>query len=348
MARPKVLALVLAMSVIGAACGGSDAGSDGEQQSTGQVTLRLGYFPNITHATAIVGLEKGILAKNLGPNVKLETQTFNAGPQAIEAIFAEGLDATFIGPNPAINAFAKSNGEALRIVAGSTSGGVYFVVKPEINSAEDLKGKKVASPQAGNTQDVALRSWLSEKGLKIKEGEKPDVEILPQENSQTLETFRSGSIAGAWVPEPWASRLVKEAGGKILVDERDLWPDGKYVTTHLIVRTKFLQEHPEVVEALVRGQVEANDFVNSNSDEAKAVAGAAIAKITGRALPQEVVDSAWENLTFTVDPIASSLEKSAEQAAELGFIDKVNLKGIYDVSYLNNILKQNGKSAIKV
>ncbi|MEX2552470.1 MAG: ABC transporter substrate-binding protein, partial [Actinomycetota bacterium] len=272
MVRPKVLALALALAVLGAGCG-SDAGSDGAQQSAGQVTLRLGYFPNITHATPIVGFEKGILAKNLGPNVKLEAQTFNAGPQAIEAIFAEGLDATFIGPNPAINAFAKSNGEAIRILAGSTSGGAYFVVKPEIDSAEDLKGKKVASPQAGNTQDVALRSWLDEKGLKIKEGEKPDVEIIPQENAQTLQTFRSGAVVGAWVPEPWASRLVLEAGGKILVDEKDLWPDGKYVTTHLIVRTQFLEEHPDVVEALVKGQVEADDFVNSNSDEAKTVTG---------------------------------------------------------------------------
>ena len=344
MVRTKVLALALALVVLGAGCGGSDAGTDGEQQ----VTLRLGYFPNITHATAIVGLEKGILAKNLGPNVKLEAQTFNAGPQAIEAIFAEGLDAAFIGPNPAINAFAKSNGEAIKIIAGSTSGGAYLVVKPEISSAEDLKGKKVATPQAGSTQDVALRSWLDEKGVKIKEGEKPEVEILPQENAQTLQTFRSGAVVGAWVPEPWASRLVLEAGGEILVDEKDLWPDGKYVTTHLIVRTKFLEEHPEVVEALVKGQVEADDFVNSNNDEAKTVTGAAVARITGRGLPEEVVDSAWENLTFTVDPIASSLEKSAEQAAELGFIEKVDLEGIYDVSYLNKVLEQNGKSAIKV
>jgi sulfonate transport system substrate-binding protein len=348
--RSKALVLVVALSVLGAACG-SDGGSN-EEQSAGangeQVTLRLGYFPNITHATAIVGLEKGIFAKNLGPNVKLETQTFNAGGQAIEAIFAEGLDATFIGPNPAVNAFAKSNGEAIRILAGATSGGAYFVVKPAINSADDLKGKKLASPQVGNTQDVALRSWLSAQGLKVTQGEKPDVEIIAQENAQTLETFRSGAVDGAWVPEPWASRLVKEAGGKVLVDEKDLWPDGKYVTTHLIVRTEFLEEHPGEVQALVKGEVEANDFVNSKSEEAKTVTGAAIEKITGRGLPKEVVDAAWENLTFTVDPIASSLKKSAEDAAKLGFIEKVDLDGIYDVSYLNKVLEQNGKSAIKV
>jgi NitT/TauT family transport system substrate-binding protein len=344
--KSKLFVLSVALSLIGAACGGSDGESSGGGE--GQLTVRLGYFPNITHATPIVGLEKGILAKSLGPDVKLETQTFNAGGQAIEAIFAEGLDATFIGPNPAINAFAKSNGEAIRILAGATSGGAYFVVKPEINSAGDLKGKKLATPQVGNTQDVALRSWLGEQGLKVKQGEKPDVEIIAQENAQTLETFRSGAVDGAWVPEPWASRLVKEAGGKVLVDEKDLWPDGKYVTTHLIVRTKFLEEHPEVVEALVRGHVEANDFVNSNSDEAKSTTGAAIEKITGRGLPKEVIDAAWENLTFTIDPIASSLKKSAEDAAKLGFIEKVDLNGIYDVSHLNKVLEQNGKSAIKV
>lgn len=334
-------ALFLAvLIVLGAACGGS--------QQQGKVTLRLGYFPNITHATALLGLEKGIFARNLGTDVWLETQTFNAGGEAIEAMFAEGLDATFIGPNPAINAFVKSNGEAIRILAGATSGGAYFVVTPEIDSAADLKGKKVATPQVGNTQDVALRSWLTEQGLKVVQGEEPEVEIIPQANPQTLETFRTGSIDGAWVPEPWASRLVLEAGGKVLVDERDLWPGGQYVTTHLIVRTEFMQEHPELVEALLRGHVEANEFLAANNDEAKAVTAEAIGRITGRGLPREVIDRAWGNLTFTVDPLSSSLVKSAQEAAELGFIDDADLKGIYDVSYLNNILNQSGKSAIKV
>lgn len=336
----RVLALAVLITLLGACGSDTDTGS--------KVTLRLGYFPNITHATAIVGLEKGIFARNLGQRVELKSQPFNAGPLAVEALFAGGLDAAFIGPNPAINAFAKSNGEAIKIISGSTSGGAYFVVQSGINGAADLKGKRVASPQAGNTQDVALRSWLGGKSLRVKGGEKPDVEILPQENAQTLETFKTGAIAGAWVPEPWASRLVLEAGGKVLVDEKDLWTDGKYVTTHLIVRTEFMEEHPDVVEALIRGQVEANDFVNANSEEAKTVAGAAIAKVTGKALPKEVVDRAWNNLTFTVDPIPASLEKSAKVAAQLGFIDKVDLKGIYDVTYLNKVLKETGKSAINV
>jgi NitT/TauT family transport system substrate-binding protein len=327
--------------LLGTACGSrsDDAGTRAE--------LRLGFFPNITHAPAIVGLEKGIFRKHLG-SVDLQIQTFNAGPQAVEAIFSEGLDATFVGPSPAINAFVKSNGEAIRIVAGATSGGAYFVVKPEIASANDLRGERVASPQTGNTQDVALRAWLSAQGLQVAENERPDVEIVPQENSQTLETFRSGSIAGAWVPEPWASRLILEADGKILVDERDLWPGGRYVTTQLAVRTEFLQRNPEAVRALVRGLVETTDLINADSEEGKSVTGAAIARLTGRSLPQEVVDRAWSNLTFTVDPIASSLEKSAEDAAALGFIDKVDMNSIYDLSHLNAILESAGKPAIKV
>ena len=341
MGRSKGGAVCVALVLAGAAaCGGND----GSREST--QSLRLGFFPNITHATAIVGLEKGILQRHLG-DVQLRTQSFNAGGQAIEAIFAEGLDAAFIGPSPAINAFVKSNGEAIRIVAGATSGGAFFVVQPEIDSAADLRGKAAASPQAGNTQDVALRSWLGRQGLDARGG-KPEVEIRPQENAQTLETFRSKAIAGAWVPEPWASRLVVEAGGKVLVDERDLWPAGQYVTTQLIVRTEFLEEHPDIVEALVAGHAEANDFVNANLEEAKSIAAAAIARITGRTLPQEVVDRAWGNLTFTLDPIAPSLRRNAEDAAELGFIESSDLEGIYDVTHLNNVLKSAGKPDIKV
>lgn len=324
------------------------APAGGPDSAGGKVALRLGYFSNLTHATALVGLEKGILAKNLGSDVKLETQTFSAGGQAIEAIFSGGLDAAYIGPNPAINAFVKSGGQAIRIVAGATSGGAFFVVQPQIFSAADLKGKKVATPQLGATQDVALRSWLTAGGIKIAGQAKPEVQIIPQENAQTLETFRSGTIAGAWVPEPWASRLVMEAGGKVLVDERTLWPDGQYVTTQLIVRTKFMKENPAVVQALVKGHVEANDFIAANRDEAKRVAGAAVARITGKALAPAVIDNAWNNLIFTVDPIASSLQRSAKEAARFGFIDKVDLTGIYDLTYLNTVLGQNGKPAIAV
>src|SRR6185503_19469043 len=299
------------------------------------VTLRLGYFPNVTHAAAIAGVEKGIFADKLGSDVNFKTSIYNAGGAATEALFSGAIDATYIGPSPAINAFAKSKGEALRIVAGATSAGAALVVKPNINSAADLKGLKVATPQLGNTQDVALRAWLLSQGLKTDTQGGGDVKITPQENGQTLETFKSGVIAGAWVPEPWATRLVKEGGGKVLVDERSLWPGGQFVTTHLIVSTSFLKAHPDVVERLVAGHIAATDFVNQNTAEAQDVVNAGIAKVTGQAMNVDTIKASWPNMTFTFDPIASSLHKSADDAKKVGLLAAdTKLDGIYDLSIL--------------
>jgi sulfonate transport system substrate-binding protein len=315
--------------------------------SSEPVTLRLGYFSNVTHATALVGVGKGIFKEHLAPNVTLETSTFNSGTEASEALFADAIDMTYIGPNPAINAYAKSNGEAVRVISGATSGGAFLVVKPDINGAADLKGKKLATPSLGNTQDVALRSWLEQNGLTADEAGGGDVSIAPQDNSQTLQTFISGDIWGAWVPEPWATRLVQEGGGKVLVDERDLWPNGEYVTTHLMVATKFLKDHPDVVQQFLEGQVAANDWVNQNSAEAQTVANDELGKITGKPLKPEVIAAAWPNLTFTDDPIASSLIKSAQDAVDVGLLKPVdNLKGIYDLSLLNEVLKANGGTEV--
>ena len=311
-----------------------------------QGTLKLGYFPNITHATAIVGVEGEIFAKNLGPGVTLEVSSFNAGPAASEALLSGAIDATFIGPNPAINAFAKSNGAAIRIIAGTTSGGAYLVVKPEITNAAGLKGKKLASPQLGNTQDVALRTWLADNGLVTDPQGGGDVSILPQDNAQTLETFTSGQIDGAWVPEPWATRLVQDGGGKVLVDEKTLWPEGSYVTTHLIVRTDYLEAHPDIVKALLAGLLEANDLVNSDSAKAQELTNQGIKKITGKTLADKVITAAWPNLTFTVDPIASSLKGSADHATKLGLLDPVDLTGIYDLDPLNELLQLAGKATV--
>jgi NitT/TauT family transport system substrate-binding protein len=212
---------------------GGPAGASTPVQSDGEpTTLRLGYFPNVTHATAIVGVESGIFEDQLGKDVDLELSTFNAGPAAVEALFADALDATYIGPNPAINAFAQSDGEAIRIISGATSGGAFLVVKPEIKNVKGLKGTTLATPQLGNTQDVALRAFLKEKGFETTTDGGGDVSIVPQDNAVTLAAFQAGDIDGAWVPQPWAERLISEGGGKVLVDERDLWPDGQYVTTH--------------------------------------------------------------------------------------------------------------------
>ncbi|MDP9797668.1 NitT/TauT family transport system substrate-binding protein [Catenuloplanes nepalensis] len=342
--RTLAAAVALATATVGAlaACGGAGeaAGADG-----GPVTLRLGYFPNITHASAVVGVEKGIFQDKLGSNVTLETKTFNAGPAAVEALFSDAIDATYIGPNPTVNAHSKSNGEAVRVVSGSASGGVALVVKPEINGVEDLKGKKIATPQLGNTQDVAFRYWLKEKGLTATKEGGGDVSIVPQENAQTVETFASGAIQGAWVPEPFVSRLVN-AGGKVLVDERDLWPDNKFVITNLIVSTKFLKAHPDVVKALVAGQVASNDYLHENEADSQKAISDHIGKITGKPLDLELIAQAWKTIEFTNDPIASSLATGLDHAVAVELTQPVDLKGLYDLSYLNEALKAAGEAEV--
>ncbi len=363
----RLVPLALAMVLAAAACGSDNSGSSsaattaaaaattaggattaaGAATTSGEkVTLRLGFFPNITHATALVGVEKGIFADKLGANVKLETSTYNAGPAAIEALFADAIDATYIGPNPAINGYAQSGGEALRIISGATSAGASLVVKPEINSPADLKGKTIASPQLGNTQDVALRTWLKSNGLSSDTSGGGDVSVKPQDNAATLDAFKQDQVQGAWVPEPWATRLVQEGGGKVLVDEKSLWPQGQFVTTHLIVATKFLKDHPDVVKGLLAGQVAANDYVNKNPADAQKAANDEIEKITQKRLADGVITAAWKNLTFTDDPIASSLKTSADNAIALELLKPVDLSKIYDLGPLNEVLEAAGEPAV--
>jgi NitT/TauT family transport system substrate-binding protein len=333
------------------ACGGtpSNRTSDGGAGHD-HITVRLGYLPNITHAAGIVGVESGIFARNLGGAVILETKAFNAGPSAVEALFSNALDAAYIGPNPAINAYIRSKGEAIRIISGATSGGAFLVVRPDITSAQDLRGKKVASPQLGNTQDVALRSWLKSQGLRSDLQGGGDVSVTPQENARILESFRAGLIAGGWVPEPWATRLVQEGGGTVLVDERDLWPNGRYVTTHLAVRADFLKRRPDVVTRLLQGHVEATAFVNEQPAAAQRIVNGVIERVTGKAIAAPVITAAWRNLDFTNDPIAVSLRRSADNAAAFGLLDKagVNLDGIYDVTPLNQVLRATGNQEVQV
>lgn len=336
----RLLAVLAAISVLtlGSACGGRTNSADGPPGPAS--TLRLGYFANVTHAAAIIGVNRGLIAKELGAT-KLETQIFDAGPAAVEALFGGSLDAAYIGPNPAINAFARSDGKAIRIVAGATSGGAQLVVRQGINSARDLRDATLASPELGNTQDVALRAWLSKQGLRNSVRGGGDVTITPTKNADTLQLIRSDKLDGAWVPEPWASRLVLEAGSKVLVNERDLWPGGQFVTTNLIVRTEFLERHPQTVAALLRGHVDAVQWANQDPAEAKTVVNDGINALTGKPLKPEVVDRAWQDLTVTADPIATSLQRSAENAVAAGVATKqADLHGIYELSILNRILTQ--------
>lgn len=339
------------------AAGAPEKGEDGKAGASGTtqpksgaggpaIRVRLGYFPNITHAPALIGVEDGLFDQALAPHT-LTTRPFNAGPEAVEALFSGALDAAYLGPNPTINAYAKSKGEALRIIAGSTSGGAAFVVAPSIKAASDLKGKTVASPQLGNTQDVALRSWLKEQGLDTTTSGGGDVKVVPQANADIFTAFKAKRISGAWVPEPWVTRLAQEAGGTVLVDERDEWPGGRFVTTQLVVRTAFAKQHPDVVRKLLEGHIEAVERAMAGGDAATSAANGQLAALTGKPLSDAVLDAAWANLEFTVDPIASSLRTSALRAEDLGLLEPVDLDGIYDLGPLNALLKAAGKEEVK-
>jgi NitT/TauT family transport system substrate-binding protein len=336
---------VLALALVGGCGGGSGATTDTTSARASRVVLRLGYFPNLTHATAIVGVDKGIVARALDGKATLEPKTFNAGPAAVESLFSGAIDATYIGPGPTVNAYVKSRGEALRVISGATSGGAALVVKPSIATSGALRGKKIATPQLGNTQDIALRNWLKQQGLSSNTSGGGDVSIIPQDNSQTVQTFATGDIDGAWVPEPYVSRLIGE-GGKVLVDERSLWPGGKFVTTNLVVSTTFLNEHPDVVKALLEGQVEANRFVNQNPAESQKIVAESIGKLTGKPLKADLVAAAWRSLTFTNDPVPSSLLEGAKHAQAVGLLQEANLGGLYDLKLLNEVLAAKGEPKV--
>ncbi|MFY9966978.1 MAG: ABC transporter substrate-binding protein [Nitrososphaeraceae archaeon] len=317
-----------------------------------QKTLTLGYFPNINHAQGVIGIGDGSFQKTSGDNVTLETVVFNAGPSAIESLLAGRLDASYIGPNPAINGYVVSDGQAVRVIAGATSAGASFVVRNDsgINSVQDLGGKKFASPQLGNTQDVALRKYLTDNGFNTVENG-GNVTVLPIANADILTTFLKKEIAGAWVPEPWATRLVNEAGGKIFVDERDLWPpEGKFVTAHLIVSPKYLKENPDVIKRLLTAHVNETQWINEHKDEVPTVFNTELKKLTGQTIPEDVLTEALTRLEFTNDPIKLSLFQSANDAYDLGFLakgqERPNLSGIYDLALLDQVLNEKGLPTI--
>ena len=337
--------IALAAMLLVCACGqGVSSAPPADDQP---LTLRLGYFPNLTHAPAIAGLRKGFFANALGSNVTVETHTFNAGGDAVTAVLSNSIDATFVGPSPTTNAFVQSHGQAVRVVAGATSGGVLLVVKPGITSVQGLKGRKIADPQLGATQDVALRWFLKSNGFATDTAGGGAVSVLPQENSQTLTAFKQGQIDGAWVPEPWASRLVIEGGGKVLVDERDLWPQGKFVTTNLVVRTDFLQAHPKRIAALLEGLYQSIAYLNANSAAAQSLTNDAVGEITGKKLAAGVVSAAWPHLAFTLDPLSTTLKTSADHAHAVGLLASVDLKGVYDVRLLNQVLAAHNQESVQ-
>ena len=345
--RVAPIALLTAALIFAASCSSSSKTSTNTTPggSSGSVTLRLGFLPNVTHAPAIVGLQNKTYQNDVGSNVTIKTSTYNSGTDETTALLAGALDAAFVGPNPAINGYQKSGGTLIRIVSGVASGGAFLVVKPSITSPADLKGKKIATPSLGNTQDVALRTWLNTKGYKATKDSGGDVTIIPQDNSTTLTAFESGAIDGAWVPESYATQLQQE-GGKVLVDEASLWPKGQFVTTNLVVATKYLAAHQDVIANLLKGLDSSINLIKTDPTKAESLLNDGIAAIKGKAPGTSLIATSMKSITFTLDPIASSLKTDAANAKALGFIDSTDLKNIYDLTLLNKMLTAQGKATI--
>lgn len=299
--------------------------------------IKVAFFPNFTHAQALIGMENGEYEKHVG--TKIEWKAFNAGPSAMEALLSGEIDFAFVGTNPAINAFLRTKGVALRIIAGVANGGASFVIRGNlsIKSESELKGKNLASPEFGNTQDVALKYWLKSKGFQINR----DVRVSNLKNSDIYLLFKKGSLDGAWVPEPWATRLVKEANGRIFIDERSLWPNGDFSTAILVVRKDFLDKNLKLVEGFLKAHVIITEWINKNPDLAKKVINRAIEKMIYKTLPEMILQEAFTRVKFTYNPATNSIFESAKRAKELGYLPKYEEKNLNEILYLsilNNVL----------
>ncbi len=301
--------------------------------------LRVGYFPNLTHAVPILGLRQGRFAEAIGDEAVIEPRVFNAGPAAMEALLAGEIDLAYVGPGPAITGFVRSKGRALRVVAGAASGGASLVVRGSLGIAEakDLAGRRLASPQIGNTQDVALRVFLREHGLTTRE-RGGTVSVLPIANPDILTLFRKGELDGAWVPEPWAALLRRESGARELVDERSLWPQGKFPTTVLVATRKLLAEHPALVERWLRGQIEVSRWIAANATAARAEVNAGLGGLTTREIPTEVLDDAWSRLSFSEEILADTFATLAGNARALGYLPSGDVAGLIDPDPLERAL----------
>jgi NitT/TauT family transport system substrate-binding protein len=347
MRRVMAAAAVGAALLLAAGCSSSSSSSSGSGAAdpgttaggAAPVTVSLGFLTNITHASALVALKEGFFTKALGSAGTLKATAFSTGTEETTALLAGQLDAAYVGPNPAINAWQKSNGTAIKIISGAATGGASVVVQKGISSAAQLKGKTLASPSLGNTQDVALRSWLKQNGLTTTATGGGDAFIKPTTpNSAAVLEFKSGQIAGGSEPAPYDVEMVKD-GGTVLFTETG-------VTTLLVVAQSFLSAHPAIVADLIKGQIQANDFIKSNPAAAQADANAELASYTGKPLKASIVAAAFKEITFTNDPDASSLASDASQAASLGLLKPVDLSGIFDLGPLNQALAAAGQPQV--
>jgi NitT/TauT family transport system substrate-binding protein len=342
--RRVTTAAMIAAALLLAGCSSSSSsssssGSTSNANAAGSspVTVRLGFLSNITHAPALIGLKEGFFTKALGSAGTVKATAFSAGTEETTAILSGQLDVAYVGPNPAITAWQKSSD--IQIISGVATGGASIVVKKGITSAAQLKGKSLATPSLGNTQDVALRYWLKQNGVTTNTTGGGDAFIKPTKpNSAAVLQFKSGQIAGGSEPAPYDIQMVQD-GGTVLLKEPG-------VTTLLIVTKSFLSAHPAVVSDLLKAQVQANAFIKSNPAKAQADANAELATYTGKSLKPDLVAASFKEITFTNDPNAASLKTAADQAVSLGLLQPVNLDGIYALDPLNKVLAAAGESQI--
>lgn len=315
---------ITAISIVAAMYHSSYSGSENR--------IRVAYFPNVGHAVPIIGTETGIFSNGLGNQTVIETKLFDSGPQVIESLFANSIDIAYVGPGPAINGFLKSENKGIKILSGAASGGASFIVHPDssISSVQDFPGKRIAAPQIGNSQDVSLRTYLSENGLKPAEkGGSVVVFNIPNPDIYTL--FVKGEIDAAWVPEPWATILVNELGGKRLFYEEELWPDKQFASVLLIGRSDFIEKHPQIIQNWISSHMETVDRINSNPNESELIFNQFLKKTLGKSLPEQIVSESLANLEITSDPISNSIYIFAERADSLGYLGRhgYDLEGIF-------------------
>jgi NitT/TauT family transport system substrate-binding protein len=285
-----------------------------------ETKIRVGHFPNITHAQGLVAHAlsrqgKGWFEERLGPGTKMEWFVYNAGPSAMEGIFAKSIDLAYVGPGPALNAYAKANGSEIRLIAGAANGGAGLVVQPDQNlqTPADFRGKKIATPQLGNTQDISCRAWLSAGGLKITQlgG---DAQVIPTQNPDQLGLFRSKRVDAVWAVEPWLSRLEREASGKVIVEEKDV------ATTVLVSSVKFLNEQRDLAKRFVAAHNELTDWIVKNPEEAQRLIKAELLDETKSDMGPEVIASAWNRIVFTAELPRASVETFMQNSVRAGFI----------------------------
>ena len=327
---------------------GGLAGCSSKKVVDANVNVRVGYFPNITHSQALVGKQLGSFQKAIGKKNKVEWKLFNAGPAEVEALFAKAIDIAYIGPGPAINGYAKSKGD-IQIITGAADAGAIFVSKKGmvIKNLKDLSGKKIAVPQFGNTQDLTLRNILSQNGLKDKT-KGGTVEVRQASNADILTLLQKGEIDAALVPEPWGSRLIKEAKANIILDYKDIFRQGKYSTAVVVVRTEFLKDHPLIVENFIKAHVNVTNYINKNPNKAKEIVNKQIIELTKKGIEKDVLNDAFNRLTITNNPEKDSVLDFVKFSLNEDFLRiQPDTKDLFNLTILNKVLKEKGQDQIK-